>query len=145
MASDPRRALLGLHNGASLDECKVAYRRLVLSLHPDTGAGKRSQQRFLEVTAAYESLLHEARPDLTPPRRAVTLNRAFKRRSTPLYLSGLALLGGVGIFVGALRVHTSLFAGELINEKATAKKQQLQSWVSEAVRARREERDREMR
>jgi DnaJ-domain-containing protein 1 len=64
---DPRREAarrtLGLTAGADLEEVKRAYRRLARELHPDlqpaAGSGERRvlEQRFAEVTAAYEALL----------------------------------------------------------------------------------------
>jgi hypothetical protein len=51
---DPYRAL-GLSPGASLADVKRAYRLLVKRNHPDAGEG--SLERFLEIQAAYESLL----------------------------------------------------------------------------------------
>jgi DnaJ-domain-containing protein 1 len=63
---DPRREaaarLLGLPDDADADAIKRAYRRLARSLHPDlqphADAERRRQleQRFAEVTAAYEAL-----------------------------------------------------------------------------------------
>ena len=51
---DPYRAL-GLPPGASLADVKRAYRLLVKRNHPDAGEG--SLERFLEIQAAYETLL----------------------------------------------------------------------------------------
>jgi DnaJ-domain-containing protein 1 len=64
---DPRlesaRQLLGIGRDADLETVKRAYRRLARALHPDLQpaadeARRRVlEQRFAEVTAAYESLL----------------------------------------------------------------------------------------
>jgi DnaJ-domain-containing protein 1 len=64
---DPRRAsarrLLGVDDDADLEAVKRAYRRLARALHPDlqpTADAERRralEQRFAEVTAAYESLV----------------------------------------------------------------------------------------
>ncbi|MDR3544881.1 MAG: DnaJ domain-containing protein [Candidatus Limnocylindrales bacterium] len=51
---DPYSAL-GLAPGASLTDVKRAYRLLVKRNHPDAGEG--SLERFLEIQAAYETLL----------------------------------------------------------------------------------------
>ena len=66
-AIDPRRAaarrLLGLDDAADLETIKRAYRRLARELHPDlqpeVDASERRllEQRFAEVTAAYEVLI----------------------------------------------------------------------------------------
>jgi hypothetical protein len=48
-------AVLGVPSGAPMAEVKRAYRLLVKRNHPD--AGKGSLERFLEIQAAYESLV----------------------------------------------------------------------------------------
>ena len=52
--ADPYRTL-GLSRGASLDEVKRAYRRMVKANHPDA-AGPGALARFLAIQAAYEQL-----------------------------------------------------------------------------------------
>ena len=52
---DPYRTL-GIGAGASLNEIKSAYRRLVKQYHPDA-AGERALARFLSIQAAYERLV----------------------------------------------------------------------------------------
>ena len=51
---DPYR-VLGLARGASVDEIRRAYRRLVKENHPDS-AGEKALPRFLAIQAAYETL-----------------------------------------------------------------------------------------
>jgi len=51
---DPYR-VLGLGRGASADEIRRAYRRLVKENHPDS-AGEKALPRFLAIQAAYEAL-----------------------------------------------------------------------------------------
>jgi curved DNA-binding protein CbpA len=53
--ADPYR-VLGLAPGASLNEIRSAYRRLVKQYHPDA-AGERALPRFLAIQAAYEALV----------------------------------------------------------------------------------------
>jgi molecular chaperone DnaJ len=49
--------LLGVSRGASADEIKKAYRQVALKFHPDRNEGsKESEERFKEVTRAYEVL-----------------------------------------------------------------------------------------
>jgi DnaJ-class molecular chaperone len=55
-------AVLGVPQGASEDDIKKAYRRLAKKLHPDLSPGNRAyEQRFKEVTAAYDLLSDPAK------------------------------------------------------------------------------------
>ena len=47
---------LGVNRDASADEIKRAYRRLAREMHPDVNPDPKVQDRFKEVTAAYEVL-----------------------------------------------------------------------------------------
>jgi molecular chaperone DnaJ len=47
---------LGVSRGASIDEVKRAYRRLARQLHPDVNPDPATQERFKDVTRAYEVL-----------------------------------------------------------------------------------------
>src|SRR3954447_3650764 len=49
-------ALLGVSRDASPDQIKKAYRKLARELHPDINPSPEAQERFKEVTAAYEVL-----------------------------------------------------------------------------------------
>jgi len=49
-------ATLGVRRDASADDIKRAYRRLARELHPDVNADPAHQERFKQVTAAYEVL-----------------------------------------------------------------------------------------
>ena len=48
--------LLGVDRGADQDEVKRAYRKLARELHPDVNPDPAVQDRFKEITAAYEVL-----------------------------------------------------------------------------------------
>jgi molecular chaperone DnaJ len=49
-------AVLGVRRGADQEEIKKAYRRLARELHPDVNPDPQTQERFKEVTQAYEVL-----------------------------------------------------------------------------------------
>ena len=55
MAKD-HYAVLGVRKDASQEEIKRAYRRLARQLHPDVNPDAHTQERFKEITAAYEVL-----------------------------------------------------------------------------------------
>ena len=48
--------ILGLTAGASLDEAKVAYRRLALRWHPDKCGAPDAAERFLEIQDAFAAV-----------------------------------------------------------------------------------------
>jgi molecular chaperone DnaJ len=48
--------VLGVRRDADADEIKKAYRRLARELHPDVNPDPQTQERFKEVTQAYEVL-----------------------------------------------------------------------------------------
>jgi molecular chaperone DnaJ len=56
MPSRDYYATLGVPPNASADDIKKAYRRLARQLHPDVNPSAEAQERFKEVTAAYEVL-----------------------------------------------------------------------------------------
>ncbi len=49
-------AILGVRQDADGDEIKRAYRRLARELHPDVNPDPQTQERFKEITQAYEVL-----------------------------------------------------------------------------------------
>jgi DnaJ-class molecular chaperone len=48
--------ILGVSRDASADDVKKAYRRLARQLHPDVNPDPETQERFKDVTRAYEVL-----------------------------------------------------------------------------------------
>jgi molecular chaperone DnaJ len=52
--SDDYYAILGVGRDASTDDVKKAYRRLARQLHPDVNPDPSTQERFKDVTRAYE-------------------------------------------------------------------------------------------
>ena len=49
-------SLLKIRRDATQDEVKRAYRRLARELHPDVNPDPETQERFKEITQAYEVL-----------------------------------------------------------------------------------------
>jgi molecular chaperone DnaJ len=58
VAESPRDyyGLLGVRSNATAEELKRAYRRLARELHPDVNPDPKAQERYKEVTTAYEVL-----------------------------------------------------------------------------------------
>ena len=56
MPADDARRLLGLAEGASLEEIRAAHRRLIAKVHPDTGGSADLAER---VNAARDALVAE--------------------------------------------------------------------------------------
>jgi len=58
MRPNEARALLGIGEGASLDEIRAAHRRLIAKVHPDTGGSAGLATR---VNAARDALIAECK------------------------------------------------------------------------------------
>ena len=56
MAAKDFYQILGVTDSASQAEIKKAYRRLARELHPDVNPDPQTQERFKEITQAYEVL-----------------------------------------------------------------------------------------
>jgi|SRR5579872_1324323 len=48
--------MLGLHEGATMQEIKEAYRKLALRYHPDKNISKQDGEKFKMITEAYQML-----------------------------------------------------------------------------------------
>ena len=57
-------ATLGVRQDANADEIKKAYRRLARELHPDVNPDPATQERFKEITQAYEVLSDPKKRDM---------------------------------------------------------------------------------
>src|SRR4051794_11842555 len=90
--------ILGVPRNASADEIKKAYRKLARELHPDLNPSAEAQERFKEVTAAYEVLSDPQK------REIVDLG------GDPL-ASGAASAGAAGPFGGFADIMDAFFGG----------------------------------
>ncbi len=54
-------SLLGVASDASIDEIKRSYRKLAVELHPDRNPSPEAEERFKELTLAYQTLSTPAR------------------------------------------------------------------------------------
>jgi syndecan 1 len=75
--ADPHR-VLGVAQGATIEEIRRAYRALAKRHHPDAGQG--SVARFLEIQAAYEALVGAAAPGSSRRTRGPADSRPAGRR-----------------------------------------------------------------
>ena len=91
--------MLGVRRDAAPDEIKKAYRKLARQLHPDVNPSPEAQERFKEVTAAYEVLSDPQK------REIVDLG------GDPLAPGGGGMGGGAGPFAGFADIMDAFFGG----------------------------------
>lgn len=85
--------VLGLQKGASDDEIKKAYRKLVVKYHPDKNPGdKEAEEKFMEIAEAYEVL--------SDPEKKSKYDRFGFAGVDPSYGAGQGGFGGFGDFGG---------------------------------------------
>lgn len=71
--------VLALPTGASIEDVKRAYKRLVRSLHPDVNKEPNAQEQFLRVRQAYDILGNEA----AKKKYDIALRFAAKQKQAP--------------------------------------------------------------
>ncbi|MEO1208157.1 MAG: DnaJ domain-containing protein [Cyanobacteria bacterium J06638_20] len=82
--------LLGLTDGASYDDIKVAYRRLARRYHPDVNPdSKRAEETFIQLTEAYHKLVGRVQPSVINARRR-TRSASSSKSQTPKSQNGHA-------------------------------------------------------
>src|SRR5512140_268144 len=78
--------ILGVSRTASQDDIKKAYRRLAKQYHPDVNPGnKAAEEKFKEVTAAFEVLSDEKRRKLYDEFGADALRTGFDEKKAEEY------------------------------------------------------------
>lgn len=78
--------ILGVSRTASTEEIKKAYRRLAKQYHPDVNPGNRAaEEKFKEVTAAFEVLSDEKRRKLYDEFGADALRTGFDEKKAEEY------------------------------------------------------------
>jgi curved DNA-binding protein len=78
--------ILGVSRTASTDEIKKAYRRLAKQYHPDVNPGnKAAEEKFKEVTAAFEVISDEKRRKLYDEFGADALRTGFDEKKAEEY------------------------------------------------------------
>ncbi|MEZ4439796.1 MAG: DnaJ C-terminal domain-containing protein [Polyangiaceae bacterium] len=70
-------AVLGVSKDASQQDIKRAYKKLASKLHPDKNPGKKNEERFKEVTGAYEVLGDESKRRLYDEFGEISLRPGF--------------------------------------------------------------------
>lgn len=70
--------ILGISHSASKSEVKKAYRKLALIYHPDRNTSADAHQKFLEINAAYTSIMKD---DYDYTWYLEQLQRQYKRQS----------------------------------------------------------------
>ncbi len=96
-------AVLGVSKQANADEIKKAYRKLARDLHPDKNPNNaRAEERFKEVSEAYDVLSNVERRREYDEARALFSSGAFRRQAGPSGMGGGVpfdlsdLFGGAG-------------------------------------------------
>ena len=51
---------LGLDYSAGTDDIRIAFRTLAATCHPDRNPGMKAREQFMEIRAAYETLIDPA-------------------------------------------------------------------------------------
>ncbi len=86
MAQRDLYEILGVPRTSSADELKKAYRRLAKKYHPDVNPGnKAAEERFKEITAAFEVLSDEKRRKLYDEFGADALRTGFDEKRAEEY------------------------------------------------------------
>ena len=96
-------SVLGVSRTATQQEIKKAYRKLAQKLHPAKNPGGASDQRFKEVTTAYEVLADDKRRRLYDEFGEVSLRPGFNEQAARAAKSFGGFSGG-----GGQRVHFDL-------------------------------------
>ncbi|MDG4721101.1 MULTISPECIES: DnaJ domain-containing protein [Thalassospira] len=85
--------MLNIAPGASAKEIKLAYRKLAFQYHPDRNTDPDSEEKFKDITEAYEILTGERKPPAQAANKAGHTDSATQSKSSP---SGNSTASGYG-------------------------------------------------
>jgi len=95
--------ILGVARDATADQIKKAYRKLALQFHPDKTPGdKAAEEKFKEVTLAYEVLSDPKKREEYDQRGRRAYQQAHRREFSPEEISVEDILGRYGDLFGSL-------------------------------------------
>ncbi|HEX2933975.1 MAG TPA: DnaJ domain-containing protein [Bacteroidales bacterium] len=78
--------ILELTPSCSIEEIKQAYRRLAKKYHPDVNKSPNAHQKFIEISEAYEVLLHETTANVHQEQQEQYDYEAFIREVIPPWI-----------------------------------------------------------
>lgn len=104
LAAEDAYGALGVARGASPTECKKAYRRLALKLHPDKCRAPDAAEAFKRVSAAYAAV-KDGRNVAFGKNAAADVNYGVYADEAELYRAVFAEGGGLTRLVGVLRAN----------------------------------------
>ena len=84
MSLDKYYNILGLQPGASQNDIRKSYRKLVMKYHPDRNPSPNAEEKFIIITEAYEILTGKKSP---PVSMQSTRSRSTSVRNQPKYHS----------------------------------------------------------
>lgn len=114
--------VLGVSRSASVDEIRIAYRKLARTHHPDVSTEADAHMKFIEVQEAYENLSDAEKRAAIEVRRGPTdLAGMDKKNSWESFWDDMGTLGGCVIVCGTLLllIVGGLFVGWMMSESTT--------------------------
>src|SRR5476651_682675 len=107
--------VLGVSKTATLDEIKKAYRKMALEYHPDRNKTKEGEEKFKEITKAYEVLSNEEkRKTYDQVGHAAFEIRLMGKVVSMVHLAIRILLMGRGRILEGFRIHLIFLSSFLV-------------------------------